>query len=156
MYVGVVRQRKKPQPTLVVSAELWFLGPFHLDREVVTEGPIWNFSKGKELLWLGIRVWGTKVPSKGLGASGPKGFDASYYLCLHNYNISLCNCIYIHKSKGKLQPLPPGAWLSVSCDCCVLWSRGVCDRLITRPEESCRAWCVWVWPRKLSNEAAYV
>jgi hypothetical protein len=36
----------------------------------------------------------------------------------------------------------PGAWMSVSCGCCV-WSRsGLCDELITRPEESYRLWCV--------------
>jgi len=30
----------------------------------------------------------------------------------------------------------PGAWMSVCCDCCVLSGRGLCDGLITRPEES--------------------
>jgi hypothetical protein len=30
--------------------------------------------------------------------------------------------------------IPPGAWVSISCDCCVL--SGLCDGLITRPEES--------------------
>jgi len=40
MYVGAVERRKNPQPTLDVSAELWFLGSFVLDREVLTEGPI--------------------------------------------------------------------------------------------------------------------
>ena len=39
---------------------------------------------------------------------------------------------------------PPGAWLFVCCECCVLSSRGLCDELITRPEESYRLWCVVV------------
>ena len=30
----------------------------------------------------------------------------------------------------------------VSCECCVLSGRGVCDGPITRPEESYRVWCV--------------
>jgi hypothetical protein len=30
------------------------------------------------------------------------------------------------------------------CDCCVLSGRGLCDELITRPEESYRLWCVVV------------
>jgi len=34
--------------------------------------------------------------------------------------------------------IPPGAWMSVCCECCVLSGRGLCDELITRPEESCR------------------
>jgi hypothetical protein len=29
-------------------------------------------------------------------------------------------------------------------DCCVLSGRGLCDELITRPEESHRLWCVVV------------
>ena len=36
----------------------------------------------------------------------------------------------------------PGAWMYVSCKCGVLSSRGFCDELITRPEESYRVWCV--------------
>ena len=30
----------------------------------------------------------------------------------------------------------------VGCECCVLSGRGLCDELITRPEESYRLWCV--------------
>ena len=30
----------------------------------------------------------------------------------------------------------------VCCDCYVLSGRGLCDELITRPEESYRLWCV--------------
>jgi len=33
---------------------------------------------------------------------------------------------------------PPGPWMSVYCQCCVLSRRGLCDELITRPEESYR------------------
>jgi len=28
------------------------------------------------------------------------------------------------------------------CECCVLSGRGLCEELITRPEESYRLWCV--------------
>ena len=40
--------------------------------------------------------------------------------------------------------IPPGAWMFVCCECCVLSGRGLCDELITRPEESYRLWCVVV------------
>ena len=40
--------------------------------------------------------------------------------------------------------IPPEAWMSVCCQCCVLSGRGLCDGLITRPEESYRLWCVVV------------
>jgi len=36
---------------------------------------------------------------------------------------------------------PPGAWMFVCCECCVLSGRGLCDQLITCPEESYRLWC---------------
>jgi len=32
--------------------------------------------------------------------------------------------------------------MSVCYECCVLSGRGLCDELITRPEESYRLWCV--------------
>ena len=38
--------------------------------------------------------------------------------------------------------IPPGAWMSVSCVCCVLLGRDLCDGLISHPEESYRVWCV--------------
>ena len=34
--------------------------------------------------------------------------------------------------------------VEVCCECCVLSGRGICDELITRPEESHRLWCVAV------------
>ena len=37
---------------------------------------------------------------------------------------------------------PPGAWMSVCCECRVLSGRDLCVELITRPEESYRLWCV--------------
>jgi len=32
--------------------------------------------------------------------------------------------------------------MDVCCVCCVFSGRGLCDELITRPEESYRLWCV--------------
>ena len=46
--------------------------------------------------------------------------------------------------KLRSPEIPPGAWMSVCCECCVLSGRGLCDELITRPEESYRVWCVVV------------
>jgi hypothetical protein len=40
--------------------------------------------------------------------------------------------------------IPPGAWMFIYCECCVLSGRGLCDELITHPEESYRLWCVVV------------
>ena len=37
---------------------------------------------------------------------------------------------------------PTGAWIFVCCECRVFSGRGLCDELITRPEESYRLWCV--------------
>jgi hypothetical protein len=38
--------------------------------------------------------------------------------------------------------IPPGAWMSACCECCVLLGRGLCNELIPRPEESYRLWCI--------------
>jgi len=37
-----------------------------------------------------------------------------------------------------------GRMISVRCEYCVLSARGLCDKLITRQEESYRLWCVVV------------
>jgi len=45
--------------------------------------------------------------------------------------------------------------MSVCCECCVLSGRGLCDELITRPEESYRLWFVVVCDlENLVNEEA--
>jgi hypothetical protein len=41
-------------------------------------------------------------------------------------------------------PIPLEAWMFVCCECCMLPGRGLCDELITRPEEYYRLWCVVV------------
>jgi len=38
----------------------------------------------------------------------------------------------------------------VCCECCVLSGIGLCDELITCPEESYRLWCVVVCDRETS------
>ena len=50
--------------------------------------------------------------------------------------------------------IPPGAWIFVCCECRVLSGRGLCDELITRPEESCRLWCVVVCDLETSRIGA--
>jgi len=42
--------------------------------------------------------------------------------------------------------------MSVCCECCVLSGRGLCDELITRPEESYRLWCVVVCDQEKQNK----
>ena len=48
--------------------------------------------------------------------------------------------------------IPPGAWMFVCCECFVLSGRGLCDELITRPEESYRLWCVLVCDQEKTQE----
>ena len=50
--------------------------------------------------------------------------------------------------------IPRGTWTFVCCECCVLSGRGLCDGLITRPDESYRLARRCVWSRNLENEEA--
>ena len=50
--------------------------------------------------------------------------------------------------------IPPGAWIFVCCECRVLSGRGLCDELITRPEESHWLWCVVVCDLETSRIGA--
>jgi hypothetical protein len=34
------------------------------------------------------------------------------------------------KNLDRQKKIPPGAWMSVSCECCVLSGRGLCDELV--------------------------
>jgi hypothetical protein len=43
---------------------------------------------------------------------------------------------------GLRARIPPAAWKFVLCEWSVLSGRGLCNGLITRPEESYRMWCV--------------
>jgi hypothetical protein len=50
--------------------------------------------------------------------------------------------------------VPPVAWIFVCCECRVLSGRGLCDELITRPEESYRLCCVVVYELETSRTGA--
>ena len=73
------------------------------------------------------------------------------YRSIHLINVLICRSRWPRGLRrrsaaarllGLWVRIPPGAWMSVSCECCVLSGTGLCDRLITRPEESYRLWCV--------------
>ena len=46
--------------------------------------------------------------------------------------------------------IPPGAWMFVCCECCVLSGRGLCDGLIILSEESYRLWRIVVSDQETS------
>jgi len=50
--------------------------------------------------------------------------------------------------------MPTGAWIFVCCECRLLSGRGLCDELITRPEESYRLCCVVVCDLETSRMGA--
>jgi len=47
--------------------------------------------------------------------------------------------------------IPPEAWMFFCCECCVLLGRGLCDGLITPPEESYGMWRVVVCDQETSK-----
>ena len=62
-----------------------------------------------------------------------------------------------HDTHNRLRSwvrIPPGAWIFVCCECRVLSGRGLCDELITRPEESYLLWCVVVCDLETSRIGA--
>ena len=48
------------------------------------------------------------------------------------------------RSPGDIVGSNPAGGMDVCCECCVLSDRGLCDELITRPEEFYGLWCVVV------------
>jgi hypothetical protein len=86
-------------------------------------------------------------------------FEPHWWFYVHNSDDLLITVamqskawLYGHSLPGILSSNPAG-----EMDVCLLWvlsSRGLCFRLITRPEESYWLWCVWVWSWILDNEEA--
>ena len=77
----------------------------------------------------------------------------------HNIFIQqLGNCVAARSKAARLLRLwfriPPGTWMFVCCECCVLSGRSLCDGLITRSEESYRLWRVVVCDLETSKEEA--
>ena len=50
----------------------------------------------------------------------------------------------IGRSPAEIVGSNPTGGMDVCGECCVLSGRGLCDELITRPEDSYRLWCVVV------------
>jgi hypothetical protein len=48
------------------------------------------------------------------------------------------------RSPAEIVGSNPTGGIDVCCECCVLSDRGLCEQLITRPEESYRLWCIVV------------
>ena len=59
--------------------------------------------------------------------------------------------VFTHSQDNETQQ---GAWIFVNCECRVLSGRGLCDELITRPEESYRLCCVVVCDLETSRMGA--
>ena len=80
---------------------------------------------------------------------GRKGGNATYSRCVKPYS-TFCKSSYLRRRSAAARLLrswvriPPGAWMSACCECCVLSGRGLCDEITTRPEESYRLWWVAV------------
>jgi len=79
-----------------------------------------------------------------------------FWSTIHGANPSSPRGLRLGSAAARLPGLrvriPPGAWMFVFYECCVLSSRGLCDGPITCPEESYRVWCVWEWWRKFIKE----
>ena len=46
------------------------------------------------------------------------------------------------RSPAEIVGSNPTGGVDVCCECCVLSGRGLCDELMTHPEEPYRLWCV--------------
>ena len=84
------------------------------------------------------------IYGKSLNQFGSDYYQVKKFNCRSQWPRSLrCRSAAAHLLRSWFQ-IPPRAWMFVCWDCCVLSGRGLCDELITRPEESYRPWCVVV------------
>ena len=71
-------------------------------------------------------------------------YTSIYVMCRSQWPRGLRRRSAAARLLGLWVRIPPEAWMFVCCECCVLSGRGLCDGLITRPEESYRLWYVIV------------
>ena len=96
------------------------------------------------------------IPVRNQSHSPCQFYSFPPYCMLYNTVSKLRVCIYLdynNKNRSKWprrlrrgsaaarllrfrDRIPPGAWMSFSCECCVLSGRGLCVGLITRPGDS--------------------
>ena len=69
---------------------------------------------------------------------------ATHFLCRSEWPGSLRRTSAVTSLLKLWVRILPGTWMFVCCECCVLSGRGLCNELITHPEESCQLWCVVV------------
>jgi hypothetical protein len=65
-----------------------------------------------------------------------------------------CNLQQAELQNKSWVRIPRGAWIFVCCECRVLSGRGLCDELITRPEESYILCCIVVCDLETSRIGA--
>jgi len=65
-----------------------------------------------------------------------------YFSCLFHWSCGLRSGSAVTPLRRMRVRIPPGTWMSVSCECYMPSGRGLCDGPINRREESYRVWCV--------------
>jgi hypothetical protein len=70
--------------------------------------------------------------------------NISHEMCQFQWPRGLRRRSAVARLLRSLVRIPMGAWKFVCSECRVLSDRGLCDELITRPDESYRLWCVVV------------
>ena len=72
-----------------------------------------------------------------MAAPGEKSF------CVLEYHTSksVVTVQRAFRAKYSWVRIPPGSWMFVCCEDCVMSARGLCDEFITRPGESYRLRC---------------
>jgi hypothetical protein len=91
-YISGVEQRNKNLPKFCLSTKHWL----HPDTptcvsflwtqgmlNIPSLGALWKFRKWTGLIWIVIKLYCTKFPSKVLCPSAPTGLEATYYLHLY-------------------------------------------------------------------------
>jgi len=78
-------------------------------------------------------------------------WKCNYYVCRSQWPRGLRRKSLAARLLRLWVRIPPGAWIFVCCECCMLSGRGLCDGLIIRSEESYRMWRVVVCDQETSQ-----
>ena len=103
----------------------------------INYGNIKNKWKKDDRMWKNkSKVWDYGVILKSRAQAHPsRTLCVSHTLVLY-IHMHMCRGSAADRLLGLQVRIPLEEWMSVSCECCVLSGRGLCDGPITRPEES--------------------
>ena len=121
--------------SLCARFHVWPFALWMSDKHCKVTWALDRISWNRYMTWIAMLLLITQTPSEPI----PVAARAKAWVC--------------GRSLAGIVVSNPAGSMDDCYELCVLSRRGLCVGLVTRPEESYRVWCIWVWSWILDEEA---